>query len=323
MLGLVFQKVSLVNSQDTLKFMADPFYQDASRGVSQMGQVANTIALGLARQRYQQEALRQQMALRQQQLQQQALLNQSRGNLMGAQTAAHQAGRDLDVAKTSEINQKMQSAGVFGDIIRDVLRNPQIQQDLLPLAAQEAARLSGMGQQHVPVNMAQLLQMANQRDRTLMATGARPIQSMPSQSIAMDVTTGNPSYVSPQKLTPGMGLYSGTGTQLALNPNRPQNPLQSLSALLGSAQNLRQQGIEGQTGDVVNPADPTFQAADQFVRMLMQQAQSQMGGTNAPALPTPPQSTARPGVPPIGTVHKGYRFKGGDPASPSSWEKVQ
>jgi len=47
--------------------------------------------------------------------------------------------------------------------------------------------------------------------------------------------------------------------------------------------------------------------------------------------PAPPRKTAAPAasaattsaVPKVGEVRKGYRFKGGDPANPSSWAKVQ
>lgn len=44
-------------------------------------------------------------------------------------------------------------------------------------------------------------------------------------------------------------------------------------------------------------------------------------GGIVPATPQPKQTA--PGAPQPGTVSKGYRFKGGDPSSPDSWEKVQ
>jgi hypothetical protein len=36
-----------------------------------------------------------------------------------------------------------------------------------------------------------------------------------------------------------------------------------------------------------------------------------------------PQAQAAPSGPSVGTVESGYRFKGGDPSSPASWERVQ
>lgn len=36
-----------------------------------------------------------------------------------------------------------------------------------------------------------------------------------------------------------------------------------------------------------------------------------------------PEAPAAPGGPQPGQVENGYRFKGGNPADPSAWEKVQ
>jgi hypothetical protein len=35
------------------------------------------------------------------------------------------------------------------------------------------------------------------------------------------------------------------------------------------------------------------------------------------------QNSASSNIPTVGTIQKGYKFKGGDPSNPSSWEKVQ
>ncbi len=50
--------------------------------------------------------------------------------------------------------------------------------------------------------------------------------------------------------------------------------------------------------------------------------QNRRGGGEAAAPSAQPSSQA-PAMPSVGTISKGYRFKGGDPASPSSWEPVQ
>ena len=44
--------------------------------------------------------------------------------------------------------------------------------------------------------------------------------------------------------------------------------------------------------------------------------------TRVPELPTTDEPKATGAGPAVGTVESGYRYKGGDPASPSSWEKV-
>lgn len=50
------------------------------------------------------------------------------------------------------------------------------------------------------------------------------------------------------------------------------------------------------------------------------QARSAKPAARPPAKPAPAKPAAGPAV---GEVRKGYRFKGGDPANPSSWTKVQ
>ena len=49
----------------------------------------------------------------------------------------------------------------------------------------------------------------------------------------------------------------------------------------------------------------------------------QQGGGGQPAPQPPPAASAPQGAPSVGAVQQGFRFKGGDPANPASWEKVQ
>ena len=48
-----------------------------------------------------------------------------------------------------------------------------------------------------------------------------------------------------------------------------------------------------------------------------------LGESEQPEVPTSVPQTAQPAVPKIGEVVRGYRFKGGNPAVQTSWEKVQ
>jgi len=84
----------------------------------------------------------------------------------------------------------------------------------------------------------------------------------------------------------------------------------------GTGTEQRQKAVElvYQYGGFVDEARKAAQT-----RSAAQQGGS-MGGSTAPTRQRP--STARTG-PAVGTVEGGYRFKGGDPGSPSSWEPVQ
>lgn len=74
------------------------------------------------------------------------------------------------------------------------------------------------------------------------------------------------------------------------------------------------------------PGLPGADAAS-FTKQPMQGAELLMHGSGANPMARPPAPSAAsqpqyPGAPAVGTVRKGFKFLGGDPADPKSWSKV-
>jgi len=260
-----------------------PWQQDAA-AIGGLGQQMNQIVAGLAQQKYQQAAQQQQTALRLMQLQQQAALNRQHGQLYDAQTAAARADELLTNAKAKDTERGVNLGQEFGktfDYIGQAQANPNMPFDMSRLQATglgQAAELAARGQHYVPVNMAQLNQMGNQRMQALMATGTPIAQSMPSQSIAMDVISGLPSFVSPQKLNAGETMVPGTGgPAMASAPFAPYNERNNLASIFGSSQNFNKQFYDS-SGELVEGAaeDPRYKANQQLIGQLIQTIQANL-----------------------------------------------
>lgn len=269
--------------------MADGYspWNEASRSLGGFSDTINQVALGLAQQRFREQLAMQQMALRQQQLQQQQQLYGAHEKLYSKQGALYAAQEMLNKQKTKDLVDKATAGGMLGDVLEQLVNpipnmQPGTEQLLRGMAAGQAGRLSAMGQQHVPVNITQILQgLTDPRMSALMATGSRIQQSMPSQSIALDVQTGAPSYISPQKLTPGQSLVEGvSGQPIATAPGRPTP--ERVQQSVGSLGNILGNFMVG--GVPIAPEDPVYQATTNALQALLPQLVPQ--GTNAPAART-------------------------------------
>ena len=71
-----------------------------------------------------------------------------------------------------------------------------------------------------------------------------------------------------------------------------------------------------QLNAVLNVMEKEMAAAQKAPTEVMARQKARISGRAEP-------TEAGTGGPAVGTVESGYRFKGGDPASPSSWERVQ
>jgi GH24 family phage-related lysozyme (muramidase) len=107
--------------------------------------------------------------------------------------------------------------------------------------------------------------------------------------------------------------------------------LYELGAITGPDMAILGQLITDPTGNPLDPRDwgkglnivaRNAAQVDEFERIIdtsLQNARSAMGGSRADGLATP---QANAGAPAPGTVMDGYRFKGGNPGDPSSWERM-
>src|SRR6266498_2951109 len=159
-------------------------WQEAAHGVGQLGNTMQGIMVDLARQRYQQGLLEREFALKQQQAAMQAELYRQHGQLYQMQ-AAKQAG-DLALGQN-----KLQAGGIMGDVLEQLANpisnmHPDTAQMLQGIAVNQAGRLAAQGQQHVPINLAQLLQLHNPRMQQLMATGTKASIPVGSQGGVYD-----------------------------------------------------------------------------------------------------------------------------------------
>jgi hypothetical protein len=190
-------------------------YEGASQAVSQMGQAAQNIAVASARQKFQQDYMRQQMLLRMQQLQQQQALNAQHSKLYGAQTDLANANAANATAKVNQANQGMQSAGVLGDLVRGMNQYPATTPDLMPLIQGETARAAALGRVHIPENISQVLQMGDPRFQTLLGLGAKtPYQTVGAGATAVPMLPGFNPIRGAVNVPPGnmhLGAQEGVG----------------------------------------------------------------------------------------------------------------
>lgn len=274
----------------------------------------------------QEKALAEQLRLKNVAQNQLQLLNRQHGALYSAQADAERAQAGHYDAQTSQIQGQQKAAQGFGDIMGMITQAqanpvPYDMGKLQGLAAQQAGVLAGQGRQHVPVNMAQILQMNNPRAQQMMATGTKMTANVPAGGSLVDVLNQNTMMQSPRTLSRGQTMVPGMGGP-AIAEGMP--PAAGQSALLKAFASL--QALQGQYrsgGDVMNPEDPQYQEINKAVMQLLPFVSQQ--ATNAPQPQINAPQTGAPSTkgPAVGTVSKGYKFKGGNPADKANWEKVQ
>lgn len=297
-------------------------WQQTGIAAQQLGNSLNNITVGLAQQRFARQMAIQHMLMQQQQMAQQQQLNQAHANLYGEQAATERAQAErlkaaalLDQATVDAANIAGDSGQVFMKTMVPSIRPPEMQgvegpltptQDLQATALADAlARTVGQGMRSAALKgHPQYGIEAAQQARALSGTPMTPglAQAMLLKAKPMSVGAGNAVWnpatgrfegVNPDTSPPGMGLNIAA--------------LQALRALAD-----KPMGLES----AMDPEGPLGPDWVNRVREL---------STNvAPAAVSAPlTSVPRAILPTPGEIRKGYRFKGGSPSDPNSWEKVQ
>jgi len=294
-------------------------YQMATPGVSELGNSINRLAIGMAQQKYMMEQQRQALALKQAELASDMMHKRMQEQLYGAQVKESGAQAEHYTAQANDLNQKQQAAGTMGDLVTDYNRVPQnTQADLMPLILGQAAKLSGQGQQHVPVNLAQILQMNNPRAQQMMATGTKMTANVPAGGSLYDVLNQNTMMQSPRTIPRGNVMVPGMGGAPIAEGMAPAAGQSDLLKAFGSLQSLQGHYQAAGAEDA-----PEYKQINASIQALLPYVMNQATNAPQPQLNVQQPVTSPSKGPAVGTISKGYKFKGGNPADKASWEKVQ
>lgn len=272
--------------------------------IQQIGQTGNSLATSLPQLQLQAQAFRQRLALQRAQ----ELLNEQRMNESKARAKLYEGEQKLNEFKGDEV--KARTSHVQGQEQRE----QNIAQAAF-LHGQYAAQVAGARQQSPSMDpggemnsggftpeqsgiqgmlqAAGLLMQKNPQQlpmemNALLSGGQKPIATRPGE-VLVDPQTRQPFYTNTQSTAKAKSTSALDDPAVRANIEKARGAQQT-SQGGGFMETIK--SLLGMGGGGQSPAP--------------------MAATNSPAqAPTP------------GTLYKGYRFKGGDPAQQQSWEKVQ
>jgi hypothetical protein len=119
---------------------------------------------------------------------------------------------------------------------------------------------------------------------------------------------------------------SGSGQHIKTYVDSARGRMASLVKALGDSGNIGQQEAKNMLASIPNPHTDTRETAKKKMEELkgLLKAALERGASSGGSLP-PETGAALPpgGGPTVGAVEDGYRYLGGDPGDPASWEQVQ
>ena len=305
-------------------------WQEAGMAFESMGDSANRTMLGLAQLRYHQQMALRQQAYQQQQMQiQEALKNAEVQHYQ--QQIASQKLKDMQMQQSAARAQNVGQAGMLASgLMTPSLANDQgtlqnsvgflRQQGVLPSDAVTVSR----------GDLANLLRAAQQ--------AMTQTEAVSSPGSAASMLT--PSNI-PRGGTAVDRFGNVVGKGLPPAPDRPPEPYTFGSGGVGNKQTGK---FHPYSSDILNAlhqrtqGTPTYhpsniQGVPPMVfdprTLTMYPIETQEGTNNIPprfGAPIRPSGVGQPAAntpPAVGEVRRGYRYKGGDPSIPDSWEQIQ
>jgi len=298
------------------------YNNQVGQSAANLGDSMSGMAIGLAQLKSQQEQQRQMLDLKRAEMRQQGDLYRAHMKLYEQQGNLHKAEEMLALSKVKKDTSSDEV--VFQDLVDYLGRegrmlSPEERAPYESKAMGIAAKLASQGNQHIVQNAAQVLESLNPGMRRVIAAGGadRLYHNVPSGAVAVS-PAGEETVQGAYTLPQGSQRY---GMQIG-EPSL-QSPQGPIATGLPPRETVRDNdganfGRAAQLYGAIlgkNPLapeeDPMYSTATNIMQTVGPRLMNSQGVKKSPV-----------GAPSVGEVRKGYRFKGGDPKDPQSWEKV-
>jgi len=275
--------------------MADYYtpWGEASQGFDRLGSAAGNVLLQLAQNRAGMARAGFDYGIKRQQLEMEREQNRERGALYKAQSALAAADEALTKKKADEVQVGLDLSSSYGDTMRNLALAPEPgKEGMAPLhapsleaiAVGQVARMSALGRQHAPRNLAELSSYGDPRLRALMATDTRLPTELGLNHMPVNYATGLPEKAGMINQAPGYKATDLATGAVVENPEKPFDAKRTLGSTLGPVVSLLN-GVRTSNAKSVENAvepDPNSVALEKlltdFVTKATETATADMGG---------------------------------------------